>query len=372
MFAQAYEPTTDLDKPFNGPANSAFSLYMARGFFSTQSGGTIAKVISYLRNLNWNCDGSDDDWWDDSWVNQIGMTKEQSAALVREFFNDLDAYAQKFPAAGELLTSSTTIAANDFISFDETTGESKKGRLTSEYSDSINTSADDQYTSTTATGQKLLMYAGRSKSNAGDANSTNAYQPLCTERKSTATAQLTITTSARKYVIYAYDTTTPIVLDMDGDGKLEASKGNYLPHDLCIPMEEMVAFDINGDNFEELVEWIGPNDGLLVLPVQGEEVSGKHLFGSAKGFQNGFQCLSTLDANNDDVISGEELAGLCVWQDANRNGKVDAGEMNSVQSLGITKLNVKAIELTATFERNGKYYMMWDWCPSVIMVKKAK
>ena len=46
------------------------------------------------------------------------------------------------------------------------------------------------------------MYAGRSKSNAGDANTTNAYYPLCDERKGTATAQLTVTTGSRKYVIY--------------------------------------------------------------------------------------------------------------------------------------------------------------------------
>ena len=133
IFAQAYEPTTDLDKPFSGTSNSSFSLYMARGFFSTASGGTIVKVINYLKNLNWNCDGGDDDWWDDSWVNQLGMTKEQSKALVDEFFNALDAYAAQFPAVAELLTSSTTIAANDFISFDETTGESTKGTLPSDY-----------------------------------------------------------------------------------------------------------------------------------------------------------------------------------------------------------------------------------------------
>ena len=183
------------------------------------------------------------------------------------------------------------------------------------------------------------------------------------------THELNIKTSQGQYMVWTCD---PIVLDLDGDGELEASKGNYLPHSLCIPESELVPFDINADGFDELVEWVGVNDGLLVYNIENNEVSGKNLFGDATGFKNGFEQLATLDTNKDGALTGEELAGLSVWQDKNRNAKIDAGEILSLESLGITKLNVEAIELTATFERNGKYYKMWDWYPVTIMVKKTK
>jgi predicted nucleic acid-binding Zn-ribbon protein len=218
--------------------------------------------------------------------------------------------------------------------------------------------------------QTLTFYAGRNSTSYVN-NGAWDLGSNASVTKAQAKSVLTIkTNSGKTYNIQAYSTTTPLVLDMDGDGKLEASKGQHLPHELATDPANMVNFDINGDGFDELVEWVGPNDGLLVRYTEGEEMTGLNLFGSATGFQDGYQSLSVLDANKDNVISGAELEGLSVWQDANGNAKVDAGEIKTVQALGITAINVTHIGLKSSFQRDGKYATMWDWHPCTIVVRK--
>jgi hypothetical protein len=183
--------------------------------------------------------------------------------------------------------------------------------------------------------------------------------------------QLEITTGGRQYTVYAYGTVTPIVLDLDGNGKLDASGGKWLPHTLD-KKANLVAFDINGDGFEELVEWIGSNDGLLITYNEGEEVSGNNLYGTAGGFASGFEKLSLLDKNNDKKLTGDELATLSVWQDKNGNAIVDSGEVTSLSNMGITCISLAHDHLTTYFTQNGKNKRLWDWNPVTIMVKRRR
>jgi len=366
ILAQAYEPTSDLDKPFSGKAKSAFQLgNSVNGNY--MDGWTISQIINKLLVMNE--------------VNSYGTagynlnTAYTTAGAVDILKADLQNYVQKFPASSQLFSASvangTTVTYNTYagnvVKDLKNDGVTKKSTYDSKTGKTYSISTISSSEESTGGAYQLTFYAGRNTS-AGDNNKGGDYL----SKANTRDMELTISTATRRYKIYAYDTTTPIVLDLDGDGKLEASKGNYLPHGLCVPESELVAFDMNADGFEELVEWVGANDGLLVHDIVNNEVSAKNLFGDATGFKDGFEQLATLDTNKDDALTGEELAGLAVWQDKNRNAKIDNGEIHSLESLGITKLNVKAIELTATFERNGKYYMMWDWNPVTIMVKKAK
>jgi hypothetical protein len=174
---------------------------------------------------------------------------------------------------------------------------------------------------------------------------------------------------ANEYVFYASATQTPIILDMDGNGKLEASNGEWLPHEK-FHKERMVSFDINGDGFDEITEWAGPNDGILLV-YDGGEVSGKNLFGNEGGkYRNGYEKLSLLDANEDKKISGEELKTLSVWQDKNSDGKVDNGEITAVTDLDITEISVAHKHCVASFIQNGVRKLTWDWHPKSYMVKK--
>lgn len=180
---------------------------------------------------------------------------------------------------------------------------------------------------------------------------------------------VTITTGGKKYVLEEAVIVSPIVLDMDGNGKLEASNGVWLPH--TYDKGRVAQFDMDGDGFMDLVEWVGANDGILMV-ANGQEVNGRNFFGNIDGFTNGYQKLSTLDKNNDKKLSSEELDTLSIWQDKNGNAKVDKGEVVSVVALGITSINLVHNELVSSFVMNGETKKMWDWYPCMFRLKQTR
>lgn len=164
--------------------------------------------------------------------------------------------------------------------------------------------------------------------------------------------------------------TSPIVIDMDGDGKLEASGGVYLPH--VYKDGRIVEFDMNGDGFVDLSEWVGKNDGILVQYDASKPLNGAQFFGDVDGFINGYEKLRSLDADENGVLENSELAGLSVWQDKNTNAKLDAGEMKSLEELKITQISVEHDNFVSSCVMDGQDVTMWDWYPSIFEVKKKK
>jgi len=75
---------------------------------------------------------------------------------------------------------------------------------------------------------------------------------------------------------------------------------------------------------------------------------GGELFGDAtptyggKTADHGFQALGALDSNGDGRITAadDRFSELQVWQDANGDGNADAGELHTLEELGITGLDV--------------------------------
>lgn len=181
-----------------------------------------------------------------------------------------------------------------------------------------------------------------------------------------------ITMNNKTYQLTQSYFTSPIVLDMDGDGNLEASQGQWLPgHDFkegTIVKE----FDINGDGFLEMVEWVGPNDGLLIRYDENADLNANQLYGTAGGWGHGFEKMRYEDLNKDGVLSGSELEGLSIWQDKNSNALLDEGELTSVQELGITEIKTSHTKLKSSFVRNGESYTSWDWHPLTFNVRRVK
>jgi len=169
---------------------------------------------------------------------------------------------------------------------------------------------------------------------------------------------------ANKYV-------SPLVLDLTGNGVLQASNGQNLPgHELV--EGNMILADFYGDGFEIGMEWVGPQDGLLVAPKANGTVDMSCLFGTAGGYDNGYEKLSLYDTNKDGVVNGEELNGLSVWQDANGNGVANAGEVKTVQELGISEISLNADnKFVSSFTMNGKTNKMWDWWPNAVEIIKV-
>jgi len=126
----------------------------------------------------------------------------------------------------------------------------------------------------------------------------------------------------------ANTTVAPVLLDLNGDGVqfLAADAG--------------VRYDYNGDGVKEATAWAGPTDGILIHDANGNgtvDGAGEFVFGSGSVTDlQGLRAIygDTLDANDAD------FAQFGVWQDANSNGVVDAGEYQSLTAAGIASINL--------------------------------
>jgi hypothetical protein len=187
----------------------------------------------------------------------------------------------------------------------------------------------------------------------------------------TTNVTIKITTNGRTYNLQESVFTSPLILDLDNDGAIGASKGVWLPH----PYRgaKLVEFDMDGDGFVDLTEWVGPNDGILFVNPGTTEVDANAFFGWAGGFAHGYEKLSLLDENGDRAISGDELKTLSVWQDSNGNAQIDEGEAKTLAEMGITSISLNFDnDLVSYYEQNGERIMMVDWHPSVFVVRKTR
>ena len=119
----------------------------------------------------------------------------------------------------------------------------------------------------------------------------------------------------------------PIVLDLNGDGVhfLSADAG--------------VTFDYGSGKVA--TAWAAPDDGILVHDANHDgKVSGNEIMFATNGTD--LQGLAVYDTNHDGQLSAADadFASFAVWQDANSNGVVDAGEMKSLSAAGITSINL--------------------------------
>jgi hypothetical protein len=55
-------------------------------------------------------------------------------------------------------------------------------------------------------------------------------------------------------------------------------------------------------------------------------------------WDNGYQALAALDSDGDGALTGGELGGLAIWQDANSNGISEPGEVKPLAKHRITRL----------------------------------
>jgi hypothetical protein len=139
--------------------------------------------------------------------------------------------------------------------------------------------------------------------------------------------------------------TTPIILDLNGDGVKTLSYASG------------VNFDIFAQGQASQTGWVSSSDGLLVLDRNhdGQINDGSELFGSSTTLVNGtkaadgYVALRELDTNQDGVISQDDAGfkDLSVWVDSNSDGISQAGEMKSLASLNITKIDLQTTASSA-------------------------
>lgn len=140
----------------------------------------------------------------------------------------------------------------------------------------------------------------------------------------------------------------PLLLDTEGDGIDLTSR------------EEGVYFDLDSDGQAELISWTRMNtdDGWLVLDRNGNGRidNGRELFGNFSSIypdqlypiaNHGFDALEALESSatwgphrRDGKIDARDsmYSRLQVWRDIDHDGASDAGELVSLESLGVVSL----------------------------------
>jgi len=125
----------------------------------------------------------------------------------------------------------------------------------------------------------------------------------------------------------------PIVLDLDNDGL-----------ELVVLEEPTAFFDLDGDGYRERAAWVSADDGLLADDKDGDGAITDHdelsFVGYVEGAQTDLEGLSHFDTNgNGELDPGDtDWSKFRVWQDLNRDGESDPGELRTLTEAGISSI----------------------------------
>lgn len=156
---------------------------------------------------------------------------------------------------------------------------------------------------------------------------------------------------------------TPIILSLSESKPLVA----------LLDPDRVVLFDLDGQGVREW-PWVQPDTAILVWDAdgRGDVTNGTQLIGSVTWWlfwETGYEVLQALDDNRDGWLTGAELAGLALWQDANADAVSDPGEVIPIAAAGIAKLAVTSVGETNGMPYNpaglqrtdGQYLPTYDW-----------
>lgn len=174
------------------------------------------------------------------------------------------------------------------------------------------------------------------------------------------------------YELNSFGVVSPVVLDLDGDGRIRASRGEYQPHP-GTARGPFAVFDIDGDGFEDITEWFPrtPARCDAIVTSSPEPRSGRDLVGTVGGWRTGVEHLARFDRNGDGVVTGDERAGLYAWSDCNGNAVAEPGEVLPLAQVGVSWIEIPRSGLVARFGRvDGREGKAWDWWPSYAIANR--
>lgn len=148
-----------------------------------------------------------------------------------------------------------------------------------------------------------------------------------------------LVTSLQPATLLSFDNKTvgllsTIILDLDGDGI-----------DLKSRKKSDARFDMDGEGTADDTGWIGKGDGFLVVDrdndgtITSAELS---LLAEDPEAQSGLQALASFDSNQNGQLDENDLRfkELKVWKDGDLDGVTDAGELSTLDGLGIASIGL--------------------------------
>ncbi|WP_246703589.1 beta strand repeat-containing protein [Rhizobium sp. P28RR-XV] len=149
----------------------------------------------------------------------------------------------------------------------------------------------------------------------------------------------------------------PVLLDLNGDGHIDLR-----PLDTnALATGSSVTFDWNGDGARDGTAWVGPQDGFLAIDLgedgqagsdgkidQSKELAFSEWATPDQVAANGGSVSDldglrlAFDSNHDNVLDANDdrWSEFRVWRDANQNGAVDDGELQTMSEAGIKLVNL--------------------------------
>ncbi|WCA60505.1 adhesin [Agrobacterium tumefaciens] len=146
----------------------------------------------------------------------------------------------------------------------------------------------------------------------------------------------------------------PVLIDINNDGHIDLRPINLgnLAEGSDVPL-----FDWDRDGVADVTAWAGPQDGFLAIDLSADGSAGPDgLISQAKELaftlwpteeqgstDSDLEALRLVfDTNNDGLLSAEDArwSEFRVWQDINQNGVSDAGELSTLDQLGIKYINL--------------------------------
>ncbi|WP_271023079.1 DUF4214 domain-containing protein [Rhizobium sp. RCAM05973] len=152
----------------------------------------------------------------------------------------------------------------------------------------------------------------------------------------------------------------PVLLDLNGDGHIDLR-----PLDInALATGSSVTFDWNSDGARDGTAWVGPQDGFLAIDLgengqagpdgvidQAKELAFSDWATPDQVAANGGSVSDldglrlAFDSNHDNVLdtNDDRWSEFRVWRDANQNGTVDDGELQTMSEAGIKLVNLLTI-----------------------------